>query len=196
MFCDGDTYLTKTSLEMILAGLSGEGTLGGALDRHFFLASRYHIPISLHNHSAGLEEIDAFIRENKSAMDHDCLNKTDFMGTATAYLMHRSIWHECRGFDERLIYWGWFDIDLFHRLRRRYEVVDLENTGIEFFHLEHYSNSRKRDRVSENPQRANRRKLPRKIKANREDWGLVAFPLAIAAAGGRRLELESALEKW
>ena len=110
-------------------------------------------------------------------MDHDRVDKTAFKGTSTAYLMHRSLWEQCRGFDERLIYWGWFDIDLVHRLRRQYALADLEDAGIDFFHLEHYSNSKKRDQTAENPQRANKGTLPRRFRSNDLDWGLATIDL-------------------
>jgi len=197
MYCDADTYLPQSSLQTICSSLHGharagetrqpEGwtqtSLGGNPTNHFFLASRYHIPISFHKHCAASEQIDAYIAENKGTLDHDRINKRDFMGTATAYLMHRSIWRACRGFDERLIYWGWFDIDLFQRLRQRHEVCDLEDAGVDFFHLEHYSNSKKRDQTVENPQRANEAKRPDRFRVNDENWGLGDYELEVENPG-------------
>jgi len=206
MYCDADTYLPQSSLEKICGALrisrqhfgsrgrsphreeegggfeAGE-SLGGNPEDHFFLASRYHIPISFHNHCATSDQIDAYIAEKKETLDHDRINKEDFMGTATAYLMHRSLWRGCRGFDEGLIYWGWFDIDLFHRLRRHYQVCDLEDAGVDFFHLEHYSNSKKRDQTVENPQRANPAKWPDRFAVNDEQWGLGEYDLPVENPG-------------
>ena len=77
--------------------------------------------------------------------DHDKINLADFSGTATGYLMSREMWFECTAFDESLIYWGWFDIDLYHRIKTRYKIYDFEDYGMPFFHLEHYMDSKNRD---------------------------------------------------
>ena len=92
-------------------------------------------------------------------------------------LLHRNLWEECGGYDERLIYWGWMEIDMAHRLRSKYPLVDLgEMVGHDFYHLEHYD--------ARLP-----RKTPRKLNPTRAedldlfpngpDWGLSSYDLPL-----------------
>ena len=56
-------------------------------------------------------------------------------------MFHRDIWHACRGYDERLIYWGWMEGDLALRLNQKHQIVEFSNyVGHDLYHLEHYSN--------------------------------------------------------
>jgi hypothetical protein len=91
--------------------------------------------------------------------------------------MHRKLWHECRGYDERLIYWGWLEGDLGYRLSQRYELVNLGPlVGHDFYHLEHAQ-----QRVPGNSKRLNKQQHSDHVyAANNDRWGL----------GGCQLELQ------
>lgn len=76
---------------------------------------------------------------------------------------------ESTGFYEKLVYWGWQDIELHRRLLRRYEFGgDLEDHGVYVYHLEHYSSSsnRKVDR------KTNEWITKENFNINGDDWGL------------------------
>jgi len=54
-------------------------------------------------------------------------------------LFHRKIWHESRGYDEKLIYWGWMEGDLALRLGKKHLLIDFKDLAGNFlYHLEHY----------------------------------------------------------
>lgn len=54
------------------------------------------------------------------------------------HVLHRDAWHACRGFDERLVDWGFVDIQLCLRLQNAgYEVINLAGYGARMFHLDH-----------------------------------------------------------
>lgn len=172
LFCDGDTYVPLNSMKSIF-NLLNEGVLNEyPINKMLLLASRYHIPKSFQKTMPEIEDIDNFIEKNLDNLAHDRINVDNFMGTATAYLMSKDLWFECRGFDEKLIYWGWFDIDLFHRLKPKYQVIDMENIGVSFFHLEHYTDSKNRSMEKENPRKGNPMIYPTAFAPNGEDWGL------------------------
>ncbi|NWF98010.1 MAG: glycosyltransferase [Nitrospirae bacterium] len=180
LFCDGDTYIPTDSMEKIF-NLLNKGNLNGTpLDKLLLLASRYHIPKTFQQKEPEIEEIDDYIEKNKNILAHDKINLDNFMGTATAYLMSRNLWFECRGFDENLIYWGWFDIDIFYRIITKYPVFDFEDFKIPFFHLEHYSDSKNRSLEKENPRKANPMIYPSSFFSNSEKWGLFSEKLSEA----------------
>jgi hypothetical protein len=80
---------------------------------------------------------------------------------------------ESTGFSERLIYWGWQDIDFHNRLASRYVCGgDMEDIGVKVYHLEHHEidESNKRD-VTNVTMRANSQ-INYPFKANPDNWGL------------------------
>jgi tetratricopeptide (TPR) repeat protein len=179
MFCDGDTYIPNESLKKIVELISESTKSGFVPNRSLLMASRYHIPKSFQQSNPSLDEIDNFIKKNQFNLSHDKINTTEFTGTATAYLLPRKIWYECTGFNEALIYWGWFDIDLFHRIKLKYDTYDFEDIGMPFYHLEHYSNSNNRNMQAENPRKINQGIIPASFAINSKDWGLLNEHLSI-----------------
>lgn len=96
--------------------------------------------------------------------------------TTGMMMMHREIWNECRGYDERLIHWGWMEIDLGYRIVMRHPWFDASiNLGLMVYHMEHYSpaQGRKVDRKC-NPQAR-----PTAYVVNDEGWGLGKYQLEI-----------------
>ncbi|MHB1687860.1 MAG: glycosyltransferase [Ignavibacteriaceae bacterium] len=173
LFCDGDTYIPVETMKNLVVNLR-RGCIGKLdLRKSLFMASRYHIPKTFQTSAPSLPGIDKYIKENHHSFNHDKINLTNFIGTATAYLMLKELWFECRGFDESLIYWGWFDIDLFHRIKSKYDIYDLEDFGMPFYHLEHYSNSKNRDMKAENPRKVNPASMPKYFAPNNDSWGLL-----------------------
>ncbi len=172
LFCDGDTYVPLNSMEKIFNMLNDGNLNGIPINKLLLLASRYHIPKSFQETMPELEDIDNYIEKNLITLSHDKINIDNFMGTATAYLMSRDLWFESRGFDEKLIYWGWFDIDLFCRIITKYPVFDFEDFGMLFFHLEHYTDSKNRSLEKENPRKPNPMIYPSGFTNNMENWGL------------------------
>ena len=91
-------------------------------------------------------------------------------------IFHRDIWQACRGYDERLIYWGWMEGDLALRLGQKHSVIEFSNfVGHHLYHLEHYP--------SLTAYKRNGPATPRKMNlfdnltysANDEGWGMYTF---------------------
>lgn len=174
LFCDGDTYVPLETMKHLLEHINNGSVNGIPLNEVLLLGSRYHIPKSFQETNPAIDEIDRYIDQNLNILAHDKINVDKFMGTATAYLMSRELWFSCRGFDERLIYWGWFDIDLFYRMKPGYAIFNMEDLGMPFYHLEHYSDSLYRSLAQENPRKGNPMIYPSAFTPNDKNWGLAS----------------------
>jgi hypothetical protein len=95
------------------------------------------------------------------------------------WLLHRNLWHECGGYDERLIYMNMMEIDMVSRLMERYKLVDLGKiVNYDFYHLEHYHPWG--PRTSSLYRKMNPVKWTHNaLEANNKDWGLVQYPLKV-----------------
>jgi len=182
MTLDSDAFLPIATTQAILAGLLGRRSLGGELNTTTFWAPRYHIPSDFHSQEPSLENIEHFALSEKHRLNYDRLNMAKFGGCAVAMLATRKIWETCRGLDERMIYWGAFDIDLFNRLRLHYCPIDLETQGLDFFHLEHYFSRQTLNRKLENNRKSNRQRKVTGVYNNGKNWGLGHVELPIHAA--------------
>jgi hypothetical protein len=95
------------------------------------------------------------------------------------WLAHRDLWHECGGYDERLIYMNDMEINMIGRLMSRYEIVNLGRlVNYDFHHMEHYHPLKLRS--SSTHRKVNPEHLFARtdiLHPNGPDWGLVRFPL-------------------
>ena len=187
LFCDSDGYLQLEGFQRVLAALR-ENRFGGlSLDSTCLIGSRRHVPKEFHSQSPSLDALDRYIALAGATFAHDQLNLVAFGGNAAAYLWRSRVWDECRGFDETLIQWGWFDIDLILRLGARYQIEDLERLGVPMYHLEHYAGAESRRRRTEMPRVSNVTNTPTRFAPNPPDWGLAAEPLLVSGPGGARV---------
>lgn len=102
-----------------------------------------------------------------------------FKSAVGIVLMSRGLWNACGGYDERLLYWGWMEVDLALRIQGLGArlVVDLGDLiGVDFFHLEHYD--------PRTPRKTNRKTNPEVPPTepfpNACSWGLNGYDLTTA----------------
>lgn len=135
-----DVVYTTSSLRILLGMLSGE--LPGLPVRQAFLtACRRHIPTARVNRKHPLYEFEAYIDRNAAFFPIE-YGGPGHAAPTSMMLMHRDLWHASRGFDERLIYWGFNDIDLTIRMTQRYPFIHTDHFGVIVLHLEHWSKQR------------------------------------------------------
>ncbi len=176
MFSDSDIFIPLDSMTKLLYHARQGYFHDYSLDDAFFWASKYHIPYDLVKTSPFIEDVDAHIEKNWHTYAREIVNKKNFMGCGVSLLMKRELWLQSTGWDERLIYWGWNDIDWHRRLASKYRWDDLELHGMKMFHLEHYAD-RFKDYTKENPRKANAQVEPTCFAPNPENWGLADHTL-------------------
>lgn len=184
MMADADAYFPLASMSKLLWHLRSGSLHNYKLNESFFWGSKFHVPQEFVKENPGLEQVDAHIASNWLSYRREIVSKTEFRGVGVALLMHRDIWFATRGWDERLIYWGWNDIDWHKRLCSRYVWDDLECHGLPIFHLEHYVD-RFKTHEQENPRKYNPREEPASFAPNPENWGLRDHKLEVVDGYGR-----------
>jgi len=103
-------------------------------------------------------------------------------------MFHRQIWEDTRGYDEKLIYWGWMEGDLALRLEKKHRIIEFSKfVGYDFYHLEHYSNlTDYKDRNG--PATSIKKNIPKlkglHYQVNSEQWGLYKYDLTISNYAG------------
>ena len=98
------------------------------------------------------------------------------------WLLPRTLWHECGGYDEAMLYMNGMEIDMINRLLQKYKLVNLGKiVEYDFYHLEHY-----------HPWVPRKSSVYRKTNSddnvgfkacfhpNNEKWGLVQYPLSLS----------------
>ena len=97
------------------------------------------------------------------------------------WLAHRDLWHECGGYDERMIYMNDMDIDMVDRLRSTYPLVDLGKVvDYDFYHLDHYHPGGSRSSSTHRKVNSQRPVLPIGVRPSGEGWGLASASLMLA----------------
>jgi hypothetical protein len=100
--------------------------------------------------------------------------------------MHRDIWYECGGYDQRFIYMDGMEVDMTLRLSAAHQAINLgELVDHAFYHLDHGH-----PRVSRSVNRHERKTnpptgldhMPKEFHPNDADWGLRNRPLDILLA--------------
>jgi hypothetical protein len=96
------------------------------------------------------------------------------------WLVHRDLWRECGGYDERMIYMNDMDIDMVTRLMSKYPLVDLGKlVEYDFYHLDHYHPRGSRSSSTHRAVNTHRQLPPLGFQPSGEAWGLAARPLKL-----------------
>ncbi len=190
LLADSDVYIPQESMARLLSGLRA-GRIGDyPLDETFFWASKRHIPNTLVQQEPTLEQIDKHIEHHWTSYVREQVSLENFLGCGVAMLQTREMWHQSRGHDERLIYWGWNDIDWHRRLVTRYRWDDLERLGMKMFHLEHYADrfGSGLDELKKINRKSNPQTDPAEFAPNPDDWGLGQDELVLVDGHGHPVE--------
>jgi GT2 family glycosyltransferase len=188
----GDVLWTSDVLESFFNIDGGNHQSRETLSRSMVFVPRKNIPWDVVSQSPGTDELTRYLAAEGAHLEVEPLMPFYF-GCAGALVMHRDLWIECQGNDEKLVFWGYNDIDLNLRLRLKYSCIDYYQTQkMNVYHLEHY------------PSRTDAQSAPKKLNphvfnplaVNDENWGLAQYSFAewphrqesdivIMAAGGK-----------
>jgi len=104
-----------------------------------------------------------------------------YVSSVGIWLVHRSIWEACGGYDEEMIYMGAMEGNMIARLMTRHRMVDLGPlVDHDFFHLEHYHPWVDRHPYTFRKGNDERYRMAERVKEfapNGADWGMAAFQL-------------------
>jgi hypothetical protein len=109
--------------------------------------------------------------------------RTFYYSGVGIWLLHRDLWDESGGYDERMIYMNDMEIDMATRLMTRHPMVDLGKlVNYDFYHLDHYH---PRGPRSSSAHRRVNNERPREAAGFRpsgQNWGIAQADLALAPA--------------
>jgi hypothetical protein len=171
------------------------------LERSLLFANRREIPLRFTSSSPSIDNIERFVKSYKSLLPFRKAKDRPFWSYEVGiWLLHRALWHECRGYNEDLIYFNWMETEMLRRLNLKYPIVNLgEIVDYDFYHLGHYSRF-----APPRPGFPKRRRNPvvdfsepaKSVKANDEDWGLRDFELEIVGARNSQSHSSSAARSF
>lgn len=171
---DSDILFTPEFLLTLFEILDGRRIIGSPVDHTLIVAKRRQVPWEYISQSPEIAKLDFIIRRFGCFLPVDSVKEFGFAATGMM-MMHRHLWEECRGYDERLIHWGWMEIDLGLRITRAFPWFDLTREGSTVFHLEHYHPAGRRTPTRKyNPMIRDNSYCP-----NNEHWGLGAYALEV-----------------
>lgn len=152
----------------------------------FLFVERKSVPYRISRLSLSLDNINWFINNFKKFFKVESAKdwgREFWCSPVGIMIFHREIWHNCRGYDERLIYWGWMEGDLALRLGQRHQIVEFSQfVGYDLYHLEHYSNlvEYKDRNGAATPRKKNLVKVENlNYCENSIDWGLNTYNVQI-----------------
>ena len=150
----------------------------------FLFVERKSVPYRVSRSSLPLKQIKGFIKtfQNNFKLESAVDWGREFWWSPVGIMMfHRDIWEATRGYDERLIYWGWMEGDLALRLGQKHKIVEFSKfVGHDFYHLEHYSNliEYKDRNGAATPRKKNEPRFEGlNYSENEESWGLFKYDI-------------------
>lgn len=193
---DSDILFTPEFLVTLFEILDDRLNIGIPVDQALIVAKRRQIPWEYVSCNPPIHEINWFVRYFGDFLPVDRVEGFGFAATGMM-MMHQRLWKECSGYDERLIHWGWMEIDLGLRITHKYPWFDLrsiefedlysddiklthkyswfdsKNPGLTVFHLEHYHPDSHRMPT----RRLNPMNRDNVFHPNGENWGLAGCTL-------------------
>ena len=152
--------------EKFIIGFLKEINNNSRVLKTLFFVGRDDIPARIVSKKLSGEELKSFIKSNRNNFTRKS-DKLFLFGGAGALIMHRDIWHKCRGLDESLIHWGWNDTDLMLRVLLNGIFINTDS-NMKVFHLDHTpaAGIAERHKTKQNPKKF------KPFVANDENWGM------------------------
>ena len=176
---DQDTLVTIDFLKHFFDAFEGRVDPGFELDKSYMFAARKQLPYSFVKKLPNLATIDGCIKQYGNWIFSEELRFCHWASPVGILMMHRDMWDDLGGYDERLIYYWFMDVDLATRLIRKYPIINIgERFGYHFFHLEHIRTGFKfrHSHRKLNPDWSKSFDKPT-LNPNGPDWGLNQYDL-------------------
>lgn len=135
---DQDTLVTIDFLEQFFNAFEGKAHLDFDLENTYMFAARKQLPYFFVSKKPGLKDLEMCIQRFAAWIFSEELKFCHWASPVGVLMMHRKMWDDVGGYDERLIYYWFMDVDLATRLIKKYPIVNIGRVfGYHFFHLEH-----------------------------------------------------------
>lgn len=184
---DQDTLVTIDFLKCFFDAFDGKRDFGFDLEKSYMFAARKQLPYTFVKQKPQIRDLDRCIERFGKWIFSEELKFCHWASPVGILMMHRNIWDDIGGYDERLIYYWFMDVDMATRLIKKYPIVNIGKVfGYHFFHLEHISNGF-RFRHSHrklNPSWSKSFDKP-VLNPNGPGWGLGDHDLKISAVAGQ-----------
>lgn len=131
-----DTFLTSASLLSLHNLCDGKFTPPFQLRETYLMIERKQIPWRFMNSEPSHLELDRIIKLSSFNFKSDS-GSMHCGGGAGVVGMSRALWNEMEGLDERSIGWGGNDTEIFLKVSKSRNWMDLSSFGIISYHMEH-----------------------------------------------------------
>ena len=176
---DNDPIVGAKFFENFSRLLEDENSLWFDPTDSFMFIERRSIPYRFSSQSYSLEYVYNYIKYYGSKLKIETARTWGFpfwWSPVGIMLFNREIWNNSRGYDEKLIYWGWMEGDMALRLGKKHLLIDFKDSvGNYLYHLEHYpSMTEYKDRNGPaTPRKKNEPKIyGLKYQVNDKSWGV------------------------
>jgi hypothetical protein len=180
---DQDTLVGRRFLKTFLAWASTDASpVRAPLEGALWFANRRSIPYQFAVRSPEFVDVSRLVRR----FGHRLRVETApvfYRSDVGIWLLHRDLWEEAGGYDERMIYMNDMEIDMATRLMTRYPMVDLGPlVAYDFYHLDHYHPGVPRKSSTHRPVNAGRPREDAGMRPSGANWGLATQPFEMATA--------------
>ena len=135
---DQDTLVTEDFFKSFFDAVEGKTDPGFEIEKTYMFAARKQLPYSYVKQKPDIHLIDKCIKRYRSWIFSEELKFCHWASPVGILMMHRDMWDDIGGYDERLIHYWFTDVDLATRLLKKYNIVNIGKAfGYHFFHLEH-----------------------------------------------------------
>lgn len=185
---DQDTLVGARFLKFFFDLHEGRRHLDVPADSALLFANQRMVPYVFTSRSPQLTVVEQLIdwAGRLLIMEHRNPRASFYSAGVGIWLVHRHLWQECGGYDERMIYMNGMEVNMVRRLMKKYPLVNLGRiVNYDFYHLEHYHPAA--IRRSSSHRKVNASALfahPEQFKANDEWWGLGQHDLPVQRAVG------------
>lgn len=172
---DQDTLVGKRFLELFFEFHDRKRQPGVPLDSALLFANRRRVPYRFAVRCPSFWIVDWFVHRFGRVLTIETPRPPVpfYNGPVGIWLVHRNVWSECGGYDERMIYMSSMESDMAARLLEKYRMVDLGKLAdYDFYHLEHFHPWRKRGPTRHRKTNREFCAMPNVFYPNSTDWGL------------------------
>ncbi len=179
---DQDTLVGVRFLRRIFEWVEGPRSLGVRLETALLFANRRSIPYRFAVRCPSFSAVENFVHRFGRLLRVETSRSPEpfYWSDVGIWLLHRNLWSECGGYDERMIFMNDMDIEMAARLMAKYPMIDLGRlVGWDFYHLDHYHPRGSRSSSTHRMVNAQNPRDSRGFNPNGDRWGLAAYSLEV-----------------